>query len=61
MSHVGWGRVEENKEKGQLVFIFYLVTNFSLSAPEGTLPWIVNWVGSGDRQAYVSRIVDCGI
>ncbi|MDF5731932.1 MAG: GUN4 domain-containing protein [Rhizonema sp. PD38] len=61
MSHVGWGRVDENKEKGQIVFVFYQVTNFSLSAPEGELPWVVNWQGSDDRQAYVSRIIDYGI
>ena len=51
ISHVGWGRVDENKEKGQLVFLFYPITNFSLSSPEGQLPWVVNWQGSGDRQA----------
>lgn len=53
---VGW--MQRNEDGG----IFYIpVTNFSLNAREGELPWIVNWQGSGDRNAYMSRIIGCNI
>jgi GUN4-like/CHAT domain len=57
MIRVGWG---EEKENGRVI-VFVPVTNFSLSAPKGQLPWVVNWQGSGDREAYMSRIISCGI
>lgn len=57
MIRVGWG---DEKENGRVI-VFYPVTNFSLSAPKGQLPWVVNWQGSGDREAYMSRIISCDI
>jgi len=53
MIRVGWVDEKENA--------FSRVTNFSLSAPKGQLPWVVNWQGSGDREAYMSRIISCDI
>ncbi|MBW4479559.1 MAG: GUN4 domain-containing protein [Tolypothrix brevis GSE-NOS-MK-07-07A] len=57
MIRVGWG---DEKENGRVI-VFFPVTNFSLSAPKGQLPWVVNWQGSGDREAYMSRIASCGL
>lgn len=56
MIKIKWGNLNEKSD-----FYYMQVTDFSLSAPEGQLPWIVNWKGSGDRQAYIYRIIDCGI
>lgn len=53
---VGWGK---RNEKGE--FTYHPVTEFSLKTPEGQLPWIVNWEGSGDRNAYMDRIKNCDI
>ncbi|MGI2907480.1 GUN4 domain-containing protein [Tolypothrix sp. VBCCA 56010] len=60
MIRVGWGEEKENGKNGR-VPVFVFVTNFSLSAPKGQLPWVVNWQGSGDREAYMSRIISCGL
>jgi len=56
MIRVGWG---QRNEKGEL--LYHPLTDFSLKTPEGQLPWIVNWEGSGDRNAYMFRIISCKI
>ena len=61
MSRVGWGRLDTNKD-GTTTLFFLPVTDFSLNAPEGQLPWSVTWYGSDgtrDRTAYLNRISEC--
>jgi hypothetical protein len=63
MSRVGWGKLAK-QEDGKYIFIFVPVTDFSLNAPKGQLPWLVTWQGSDgfrDRTAYISKIASCGI
>jgi hypothetical protein len=62
MELVDWGELKQ--EDGKNVFYFYPVTDFSLNAPKGQLPWLVTWErsdGFRDRKAYISRIASCGI
>ncbi|MDZ7957717.1 MAG: GUN4 domain-containing protein [Aulosira sp. DedQUE10] len=60
ISRVGWGTVKKNQPT-----VVFPITNFSLSAPEGELPWLVTWQGGSfddhSREAYMSRIITCGI
>lgn len=56
MSQIGWGKLDEKR-----TFWYVPIPDYSLSAPEGELPWIVTYKGSGDRKAYISRIINCGI
>lgn len=61
LSRVGWGRLDTNQDGNRTLF-FLPVTNFSLNAPEGQLPWSVTWYGSDgtrDRTAYLNRISEC--
>jgi len=57
MAQVGWGKLNE---KGDVIS-YVPMPDYSLSAPEGELPWTVTYQGSGDRGAYMSRIISCGI
>ncbi|OKH41822.1 hypothetical protein NIES2101_33690 [Calothrix sp. HK-06] len=56
MIQVGWGKLNEKGE-----FYYMYIPEYSFSTPEGQFPWFVNWQGSGDRRAYMSRILSCGI
>ena len=61
MSRVGWTRLETDTN-GNKKILFVPVTDFSLNAPEGQLPWSVTWYGSDgtrDRTAYLNRISEC--
>lgn len=61
MSRVGWTRLETDTN-GNKKILFVPVTNFSLDATEGQLPWLVTWQGSDgtrDRTAYLNRISEC--
>ncbi|MEH2326416.1 MAG: GUN4 domain-containing protein [Nostoc sp.] len=50
MSQIGWGKLDEKSN----VFYYVPKPEYSLSAPEGELPWTVTYQGSGDRNAYIS-------
>jgi hypothetical protein len=60
MELVGWGEFKRE----EYTFYFTPVTDFSLNAPKGQLPWFVTWAGSDgfrDRNAYISKIASCGM